>query len=115
MFSYAHKTRKFQFGKSLFVLFKLAVVQRGICAALGKQLGVISLFDDISVIHEQDTVRVADRGKAVRNYKRGPALHMRDAIALPISASVLVSTLEVASSSISIGGSQRNTRAIVRS
>ena len=57
------------FFNATFLLFKLAVVQCGICAALGKQLGVISLFDDISVIHEQDAVRVADRGKAVRNYK----------------------------------------------
>ena len=36
-------------------------------------------------------------------------------IALPISASVRVSTLEVASSKISTGGSQRNTRAMVSS
>ena len=40
---------------------------------------------------------------------------MSDAIALPISASVRVSTLEVASSRIRIGGLQRNTRAMVRS
>ncbi len=56
-------------------LFKLTVVKRGICAALGDQRVVTALFDYVSVIHEQDTVRVADSRKSVRYYKGSSSLH----------------------------------------
>ena len=58
-------------------LFKLAVVQRGICAALGKQLCVAALPDDVAVVHKEDAVRVADGGEAVGDDKGGSALHER--------------------------------------
>ncbi len=39
---------------------ELAVIQRGICAALFKQFLMRALFNDIAVFHEQNTVCVAE-------------------------------------------------------
>ena len=45
---------------------ELAVVQRGVGAALFEQFAVGALFDDVALFHEQNAIRVADGGKAVR-------------------------------------------------
>lgn len=40
-------------------LFELAVVQGGIGAVLFQQFFVTALFDDVSMVHEQDGVGIA--------------------------------------------------------
>src|SRR5207248_2407731 len=47
-------------------------IQAGIQAAPGKELVVRALFDDPAVLEDDDQVRVADRGQAVRDDERRP-------------------------------------------
>src|SRR5205823_3629602 len=54
---------------------KLAVIQVGIEATLGKQLLVGPLLYDATVIHDQDQIRVANRGEPVSNHKAGSTMH----------------------------------------
>ena len=53
---------------------ELRVVQVGVEAALGEQLVVRALLDDVAVANHQDHVGVADRGQAVRDDKAGADL-----------------------------------------
>lgn len=54
---------------------ELRVVQIGVEAALGEQLVVCALLDDVAVANHQDHVGVSDRGQAVRDDKARAALH----------------------------------------
>ena len=56
-------------------LSELRAVQIRIEPVLRQQLIVRTLLDDVAVLHDQDHIRIADGGKAVRNDKAGPALH----------------------------------------
>lgn len=56
-------------------LVELRVVQVGVEAALGEQLVVRALLDDVAVADHQDHVGVSDRGQAMRDDKAGAALH----------------------------------------
>ena len=56
-------------------LSELAVVRRGVRAALGEQFSVRALLDDVALFHEQDAVRVADGRKPVRDDKARSAAH----------------------------------------
>ena len=56
-------------------LVELRVVQVGVEAALGEQLVVRALLDDVAVADHQDHVGVADRGQAVRDDKARAAPH----------------------------------------
>ena len=54
---------------------KLAVVEICVETVPGKELLVVSLFDDVTVFHDEDNVRFANGGKAVCNDETRPAFH----------------------------------------
>ena len=56
-------------------LFKLAIIQRRIRASFCQQFLVVALLNDISLLHEQDNIRIPYRGKAVRNDEAGASFH----------------------------------------
>ena len=56
-------------------IFKLSIVQLSIEAFLGKQFLMAALFNNISLIHHQDHIRIADRRQAVGDDKAGSVLH----------------------------------------
>ena len=55
-------------------LRELAVVEGVVQAAAGQQLGVSALLYDVAGVHDDDRVRVTDRGQAVRDDEAGPAV-----------------------------------------
>ena len=59
-------------------LLELRVIQRGIAAALRKQLLVRSLLDDVAVLEDEDQIGVLDRGEAVRDDERRASLGYGD-------------------------------------
>ena len=54
---------------------KLRIVKVSIEPALFKQGLMITLFDDVSVFHNEDNVRVPYSGQSVGDYKAGLAFH----------------------------------------
>ena len=56
-------------------LRKLAVIQRRVEATAPQKLVVVALFDDVAVFHDEYYVRIAYRGKTVRNDKASAAFH----------------------------------------
>ena len=56
-------------------LLKLAVVQLGVEAAFCQKLLMAAALDDVAVLHDEDDVRVFDRGQAVRDHEGRPPLH----------------------------------------
>ena len=67
--------RVFTRGKKSVVLFKIAGIELIILAVLGNQLVVRAALDDAALFEHHDAVAVAHGGKAVRDDKRGAALH----------------------------------------
>ena len=55
--------------------FKLAVVQLRIEAALSHQCIMVTLLNDISILHDQNQIGIPDCLKAVRDNKARPSLH----------------------------------------
>ena len=60
---------------SLFDRGKLGIVEFAVEAVFLHQLFVIALFDDLSLIHDQDLIGIADRRKTMGNDERSPTLH----------------------------------------
>lgn len=61
---------------SLFRNFsKLAIVQSIIETALSNQLIMSTLFDNTSVFHNKDQIRITNRGETMGNDKACSALH----------------------------------------
>ncbi len=56
-------------------LLELAAIQGVVEAALGQQLLVAALLDDLAVAHHQNQVRIADGAQPVGHHKAGAALH----------------------------------------
>ncbi len=63
--SVSHRSTDKAFDVLQRLVTKIGVVQFGVMAALGHQLVVRALFDDLAVIHDDDAVGVLDGGQAV--------------------------------------------------
>ena len=59
----------------LFLMLELTVIQGVVETVLLQQFIVRALFDDVSVPHNKDHVRLLDGGKAVGDDEGGTALH----------------------------------------
>ncbi len=67
--------RVFTRGKKSVVLLEVAGIELIILAVLGNQLVMRAALDDAALFEHHDAVAVAHGGKAVRDDKRGAALH----------------------------------------
>ena len=54
---------------------KLAVVKRRVESAEFQKFPVVSLLDDIAVLHDENDIGFADGGEAVGDNETGSALH----------------------------------------
>lgn len=72
------------------------------------------LFNDLSVSHDEDAIRLPDGGEPVRNNKAGAALHHSGKRALHINFRACIDAAR-RFIQISIGGSVSITRAILNS
>ena len=58
---------------------KLALVQLGIEAALPEKGLVVSLLNDVAILHDEDHVRLPDGGQSVCHHKAGVTIMVSNA------------------------------------